>query len=110
VKAIFPAEIFPAFVWDRERCVQRYDPERLETYFAKDLKKVKRMGFSLDRVLIVEDTPQKVERNYGNAIYVCPFYGDPNDSELPKLGRYLRSLATVPNVRCIEKRGWRTRV
>lgn len=110
VEAICPAEISPAFVWGRERCVQRYDPEFLETYFAKDLKKVKRLGFSLDRVLIVEDTPQKVERNYGNAIYVCPFYGDPSDSELPKLSRYLRSMATVPNVRCIEKRGWRNQV
>ena len=110
VETIFPAEISPVFVWSRERCVQRYDPERLESYFAKDLKKVKRLGFSLDRVLIVEDTPQKVERNYGNAIYVCPFFGDPSDSELQKLGRYLQSLASVPNVRCIEKRGWRTRL
>ncbi|MDB5347078.1 MAG: phosphoprotein phosphatase [Schlesneria sp.] len=110
VEAIFPLEVSPAFVWDRERCVQRYDPEYLETYFAKDLKKVKRLGFSLDRTLIAENTPQKVERNYGNAIYVCPFYGDPSDSELQKLSRYLRSLATVPNVRCVEKRGWRTQV
>jgi TFIIF-interacting CTD phosphatase-like protein len=40
LEAIFPLEASPAFVWDRERCVQRYDPEYLETYFAKDLKKV----------------------------------------------------------------------
>jgi TFIIF-interacting CTD phosphatase-like protein len=110
VETIFPAEISPAFIWGRERCVQPYDPERLEAYFAKELKKVKRLGFCLDRVLIVENSPQKVERNYGNAIYVCPFYGDPNDSELQKLGGFLKSLATVPNVRCVEKRGWRTRV
>lgn len=109
-EAIFPAEISPVFIWGRERCVQRYDPELLETYFAKDLKKVKRLGFSLDRVLIVEDTPQKVQRNFGNAIYVCPFFGDPNDIELQNLGKYLPSLSAVPNVRCIEKRGWRTQV
>ena len=110
VEAIFPKEISPAFVWSRDRCVQRYDPESLENYFAKDLKKVRRVGISLDRVLIVEDTPQKVERNYGNAIYVSAFHGDPGDCELPKLCKYLRTLANVPNVRSIEKRGWSTRM
>jgi TFIIF-interacting CTD phosphatase-like protein len=110
VDAIFPAGISPVFVWDRQRCVQRCDPERLEAYFVKDLKKVKRLGFSLDRLLIVEDTPQKVERNYGNAIYVSPFYGNTNDTELIQLRAYLGSLASVPNVRSIEKRGWRFRL
>ncbi|MCG8648966.1 MAG: HAD family hydrolase [Pirellulales bacterium] len=105
-----PHEVPLAFVWSRNRCVQRYDGERHETYFVKDLKKVKRLGFDLARVLIVDDTPQKLERNYGNAVYVRPYFGDPGDNELPKLASYLRSLATVEDVRRIEKRGWRTSV
>ncbi|HVW00876.1 MAG TPA: HAD family hydrolase [Planctomycetaceae bacterium] len=110
VQALFPAEQAPSFVWSRDRCVQRYDPERLERYFVKDLKKVKRLGFDLNRVLVVDDSSEKVERNYGNAVYVRPYYGDPGDRELPRLAWYLQSLASTPNVRAIEKRGWRDKV
>lgn len=105
-----PPEIPLAFVWSRSRCVQRYDAERLEPYFVKDLKKVKRLGFDLARILIVDDTPKKVERNYGNAIYVKPFVGDTNDSELLRLTSYLPRLAAVEDVRLVEKRGWQTSV
>ena len=33
-----------------------------------DLKKVKRLGYRLERVLIADDTPRKVHRHYGNAL------------------------------------------
>ena len=105
-----PSEVPLAFVWSRSRCVQRFDGEWHEQYFVKDLKKVKRLGFDLARVLIVDDTPKKLERNYGNAVYVKPFLGDTNDNELPKLANYLRKLATVEDVRRVEKRGWRTSI
>lgn len=104
-----PPEIPLAFVWSRDRCVHRFDAERHEPYFVKDLRKVKRLGFDLARVLIVDDTPKKVERNFGNAVYVSPFVGDPDDAELPELGAYLRTLVEVKDVRQVEKRGWRSR-
>lgn len=107
VSHILPSGHSLAFVWDRSRCVQRYDSERMEPYFLKDLKKVKRIGFDLNRVLIIDDTSQKVERNFGNAIYISPFYGDPADDELKRLSPFLKSLTGAPNVRTIEKRGWR---
>jgi len=105
--AVFPPDIALDFVWSRTRCVSRFDPERQETYYEKDLKKVKRLGFDLDRILIVEDTPQKVERNYGNALYVRPYCGEVDDGELLQLGRYLETIRDSPSVRQIEKRGWR---
>ena len=107
VTAILPNELKLEFVWSRERCIQRFDGELQEIYYVKDLKKVSRMGFDLDRMLIVDDTPKKVERNFGNAIYVKPYFGDPDDSELRDLSGYLKSLSQLPNVRCVEKRGWR---
>ncbi len=110
LRRILPAELTPAFVWDRDRCVRAFDAEQQETCFVKDLKKVKRLGYDLDRVLIVDDTPQKIHRNYGNAIYVSPFYGDDQDDELLHLSRYLESLCHSRNVRAIEKRGWKRRL
>ncbi|MEM1069043.1 MAG: HAD family hydrolase [Planctomycetota bacterium] len=96
------------FVWSRMRCVQRMHPEWMTTMFIKDLRKVKRRGYDLDRVLIVDDTRHKVSRNYGNAIYVSPFEGADDDAELPQLARFVNSLRFEPNYRSIEKRGWRT--
>ena len=105
--AILPNELKLEFVWSRERCVQKFDGELQEIYYVKDLRKVQRIGFDLERILIVDDTPKKVERNFGNAIYVRPYFGDPADSELLGLAKYLKSLATLTNVRSVEKRGWR---
>ena len=61
------------------------------------------------RILIVDDTREKVCRNYGNAIYVTEFIGSNTDEELPQLARYLIHLRSEPNFRRIEKRGWRNK-
>lgn len=96
------------FVWDRSRCTVRTDFALQEQFFLKDLHKVKRKGYDLERVLILEDEPRKVNRNFGNAIYVRPYVGDLDDDELPKLARYLRSIADITNFRQLEKRNWRS--
>lgn len=96
------------FVWDRSRCTRRTDFTLQEEYFLKDLQKVRKKGYDLERVLILEDEPRKVNRNYGNAIYVKPYLGDFDDDELPRLAVYLRSIANVPNFRDLEKRNWRS--
>lgn len=105
---IVPSDLSLQFAWSRQRCVRRFHPETREHYFVKDLKKVKRLGFDLARVLIADDTPQKVERQYGNAVYVRSFFGDPADDELPRLANYLTSIADCEDFRRLEKRGWRS--
>jgi len=109
-RAILPAGLEWTFVWSRQRCTVRRNLETFEIEYVKDFKKVKRAGFDLARVLIVDDTRHKAARNYGNAIYIRPFEGDASDSELPLLLEYLESLADCPNFRAIEKRGWRDRI
>lgn len=82
-----------------------YDPDHY--YFLKQLKKVTKLGWSLERMLIVDDSPEKCRKNYGNAIYALPFEGDADDNELELLSHYLASLSSIKNVRKIEKRFWR---
>lgn len=77
------------------------------THYLKPLSKVRRAGWPLERVLIVDDTPQKCVKNYGNAIYPRPYEGDENDEELKLLALYLEHIKDKPNVRTFEKRRWR---
>lgn len=117
VERIFPAEIEPIFVWGRSRCTPLVLPQIDECgyynldgashyEYAKLLKKVRRLGYDAKRVLIVDDTPEKVRNCYGNAVYPNPFLGNPDDSELIMLAQYLHSLHDAENVRSIEKRQW----
>lgn len=118
VQAIFPDPSKLHFVWGRSRASLRtvmpddsafFDPWD-HRHYVKPLTKVRRVGWNLDRVLIVDDTPEKCIRNYGNAIYPRAFEGDLADRELPLLWRYLASLKDTPSVRGIEKRRWRAQV
>jgi len=95
------------FVWSRERCTPRRDFERDVWVDTKSLHKVKRRGYDLRKVLAVDDTPQKYARSYGNLVLVKPFEGDLGDDELILLAPYLQRLANEPDVRRIEKCGWR---
>lgn len=51
VHLVFPSSVALTFVWGRNRCVQRYDGEWQANYYVKDLRKVKRLGYDLRRVL-----------------------------------------------------------
>jgi len=95
------------FLWSRARCTIRYDPDTQETYWVKDLKKIRRIGYTLEQVIVIDDTAKKHERNYGNLVRVRPFEGQLDDDELLHLVRYLETLADVDDVRVVEKRGWR---
>ncbi|MCA9657508.1 MAG: HAD family hydrolase [Myxococcales bacterium] len=98
-----------AFIWGRERCTLRHDPETHEYEHLKDLKKLRRRGYRREKVLFVDDTPGKIARSYGNYVRVAPYYGAHEDDELPLLADYLEHLGPAEDVRPIEKRGWQRR-
>jgi carboxy-terminal domain RNA polymerase II polypeptide A small phosphatase len=100
----------PAFVWASDRCTLRRDVESDVWCQSKPLHKVRRRGYDLRRVLVIDDSPEKHTRNYGNLIAVRPFEGDPDDDELLLLSAYLERLSCEPDFRRIEKRNWRRRL
>ncbi len=95
----------PEFVWCREKCVRRLNPETYEIEFLKDLKKIRRRGGDLAHVLVVDDSPEKLARSCGNLVRVPPFTGG-KDDVLEPLADFLIALSKEPDVRRIEKRGW----
>ncbi len=95
------------FIWSRERCIAKLDLDRYEQYWIKDLKKVKKLGFDLEKILVIDDSREKLQRNYGNHISAAPFKGNLKDDELSKLILYLDKIKDLESFRSIEKRGWR---
>ena len=96
-----------AFIWGGDRCTFCCNPAMRSYYYVKDLRKVRRRGYPLERVIMVDDTARKLERNYGNLVRIQPFHGDPEDRELLFLRDYLELLDRQENVRIVEKRYWR---
>ena len=120
VEKIFPPQFELEFVWGRSRCTFRRNFMMVESrtystnmgdhyHYIKPLKKLKRRGYHLNKMLIVDDTPHKCQDNYGNAIYPNEFLGDRSDRELPLLARYLKSFKDMDSVRRVEKRNWQSR-
>lgn len=115
VESIVPVSIPLKFVWGRSRCTPKsnalyeYSYDWANHYkYTKQFKKIKKQGYDLRRVLIVDDTPSKVANSYGNAIYIKEFNGEPDDQELTHLMAYLETIKDLDNVRILEKRGWRS--
>jgi RNA polymerase II subunit A small phosphatase-like protein len=118
VESIFGDTFNLQFAWGRSRATlprinhdsgYGLDPWD-HRHYVKPLSKVKRLGWRLERVLIVDDTPEKSVKNYGNAIHPKPFEGAEDDDELRALASYLQTLKDEANVRRIEKRRWRQRL
>lgn len=107
VEHVFRGEIPIRFVWARSRCTRRLSEITGEVYFVKDLKKVKRQGFDLARVLLIDDSPEKVERNYGNHLRLRVYEGQSDDRELLDVLPFLKWLKDQEDFRKIEKRQWR---
>ena len=109
VQNIFTSDYTLEFLWSYQRCTRVFDSETLEVYYIKNLKKLKRKGYLLEEIIMVDDTPRKLERNYGNLVRVTEWLGEQNDRELLLLIQYLDYLKDLENIRKIEKRGWRHR-
>lgn len=109
VEALMPGRPV-RFVWSSRRCSVTRDLETGAQTTEKRLAKLKKLGFNLDQIIGIDDTPCKYASNYGNLVLVPEYVGQPNDEVLLQLMRYLPSLRAVPNVRAVEKRGWQNMI
>jgi TFIIF-interacting CTD phosphatase-like protein len=106
VDALFESRDNLSFLWSASRCTDHRDFENDRTVSLKQLKKLRRYGYELDRVVVIDDSPEKHMRNYGNLIRVVPWFGEPGDNQLEHLAEYVSWLNTHDDVRKVEKRGW----
>jgi len=92
VKRIFPDDVKPIFVWNRDHCTAKFEFSYFQTLFLKDLNKMVDFGYSLANTLIIEDDPVKVRDFAKNAIIVTQFFGDAADDELSSLIKFIETL------------------
>ena len=97
------------FVWSIERCTEVFNPVLYDFSYIKNLKKLKRKGYKLEEVIMIDDTPSKLRKNYGNLIAIDEYRAQNDDKELLRIINYLDDLKNAPNIRTIEKRGWKYR-
>lgn len=91
------------FVFDRRRCTPRTNFDTGEQVQLKDLKKVKRLGYRLERTLIIDDKPAGLARHRGNILRAPEWTGDPADTFLKDVLPLLEHLAQVENIRTTRK-------
>ncbi len=106
VQKLFPESYPLECVWTSKRCTHRLNLETFEPYWVKDLRKVKRRGYRLEQVLMLDDSSEKLERHYGNWLPIKAFEGDESDTALRDVLSTLERLSQVENVRRVEKRFW----
>lgn len=82
VKQVFGEQFPLAFAWAVERCVQRVHPQSNSYVYIKDLRKVQGQGYSVDRITILDDSPEKIVRQPKNHLQIKPYFGQANDREL----------------------------
>ena len=110
IKNIFPDDLRLEFIFTGERCLlkRNLDLDVIEIF--KPLKKVKRKGYLLNNILIVDDTAKTFKYNYGNGILIKEYLGESNDNELSLLLKYLEIIGAEENVRVIDKRRWKSKI
>lgn len=114
---LLPSET-PEFVWASNRCSRvlrnpldyelgLYTDELDRYLLLKDFKKLRRLGYDLNRLLHLDNTPEVARRNYGNLVVMPTYQGEPEDRFLEMLQPHLEKWFSAPEgVRRIDKRGW----
>jgi len=94
------------FFYTQENCTLKLSYDYSNYFGVKNLQKLRKKGYDLNKVLIVDDIAETAVNNYGNLIQIKAFTDDTDDTELLKLISYLEKIKNEPNYRRIEKRGW----
>jgi carboxy-terminal domain RNA polymerase II polypeptide A small phosphatase len=103
---LLPLGIKPAFIWGQSECWVKIVQQPLDAahptitrkvqQWIKPLEKIRRKGYKMQNLLIIDDSHTKVIDNPGNYLLVAPFEGDPADTEFQPLLAYLQTRAFTP--------------
>lgn len=100
VEALFaPASRF-AFVWGQERCNERFDEREWQSYWIKDLHKLKSQGFELGQIVALDHEARHYQRSKSPLVLVPEFEpGTPDAGFEPLLDLLDRKHQSTPSSR-----------
>ncbi|SHH20546.1 HAD family hydrolase [Massilia sp. CF038] len=99
VKAV-TAELFGTtfpvtFSWAVSKCVQKVDAKSNGYVYIKDLRKVLKHGYAADEIIMIDDSPEKLQRQPARHLCLPAFTGDPADAELPRVIDRIKMMASL---------------
>ncbi|MFW7379253.1 MAG: HAD family hydrolase [Oligoflexus sp.] len=109
LRALFPADFIDKliFIWSRKDCQIKRTWLRRHPFFYKDLSKVVEVfAYSLEQILMIDDTPHKVCKQPENLLLMPPWTGDPQDQALADLFEFLAQIPDNVNFRRLKKKNW----
>lgn len=103
------------FIWGRSECwmkIVKVEDEdtglkRKEYQNIKPLEKVRRKGFKMNNLLIIDDSPYKVKDNPDNYFIIEAFHGNPKDRVLKSLLAYLKRIVKEGDFTSIDRENWK---
>lgn len=89
---------FPvAFSWAVSKCVQKVDAKSNGYVYIKDLRKAMKYGYGADEIIMIDDSPEKLQRQPARHICLSAFTGDPLDTELLGVIERVKAMAEPVN-------------
>ena len=97
---IVTAELFGtsypvAFSWAVSKCVQKVDPKSNGYVYIKDLRKALKHGYAADEIIMIDDSPEKLQRQPTRHLCLTEFTGDPCDTELLGVIERVKAMAEM---------------
>lgn len=90
---------FPvAFSWAASKCVQKVDPRTNGYVYVKDLRKAMKYGYAADEIIMIDDSPEKLQRQPTRHLCLTPFTGDPLDTELLGVIERIKAMAGIQSL------------
>lgn len=79
---LFEPTVPITFSWGASKCVQKVDPRSNGYVYLKDLRKAMKHGYAVEEIIMIDDSPEKLQRQPTQHLCVQAFMGDPSDTEL----------------------------
>lgn len=87
---------FPvAFSWGVSKCVQKADPKSNGYVYVKDLRKAMKYGYAADEIIMIDDSPEKLQRQPTRHLCLSAFTGDPLDRDLINVIERVKTMAQI---------------
>lgn len=87
---------FPVtFSWAISKCVQKVDAKSNGYVYIKDLRKALKYGYAADEIIMIDDSPEKIQRQPTRHLCLPAFTGDPLDNELLGVIERVKAMAGI---------------